>query len=166
MQGTTNEILIPTSYCVPHEPKYCQRYTGLNTFPYSKRGIHCYCSRSRVWGAYGLFDGPKHLPRARRRRGCVDVDVGKPIGVPRLQLFALTAQKTAICVICTQAKMCIELIGWDAEASAAEGRREPLSVRGLLHVACTMRRRRRRRQAFASSWPCSRLSPRWSVTNP
>ena len=30
-------------------------------------------------------------------------------------------------VICTQAKMCIELIGWDAEASAAEGRREPLS---------------------------------------
>ena len=96
MQRTTNEILIPTSYCVPHEPKYCQRYTGLNTFPYSKRGIHCYCSRSRVWGAYSLFDGPKHLPRARRRRGCVDVDVGKPIGAPRLQLFALTAQKTAI----------------------------------------------------------------------
>ena len=30
-------------------------------------------------------------------------------------------------MICTQAKMCIELIGWDAEASAAEGRREPLS---------------------------------------
>ena len=68
----------------------------MNTFPYCKTGIHCYCSRNRVWGAYGLFDGPKHLPRARRRRGCVDVDVGKPIGVPRLQLFALTAQKTAI----------------------------------------------------------------------
>ena len=96
MQRTTNEILIPTSYCVPHEPKYCQRYTGLNTFPYCKTGIHCYCSRSRVWGAYGLFDGPKHLPCARRRRGYVDVDVGKPIGAPRLQLFALTAQKTAI----------------------------------------------------------------------